>query len=199
VSPTTPVDKPTVVQEVPLSIVPQPSIVLNQIEGPMVNVERHSCFAAGTLVRTFSGPRPIEELGAGDLVLTRNTTTGVLSFQPVVVAYHNPPNATYRIDLGSESIVATGIHRFWKAGQGWMMARELKPGDRLRTVSGTLAVQSVQSDKVQNVFNLQVAGGDNFFVGAEGVLAHDNSLVNPAEKPFDHVPIIEELTRASSR
>ncbi len=198
-SPTTPADKPTVVQDVPLTIVPQPSIVLNSIEGPIVNVERHSCFAAGTLVRTFSGPRPIEELGAGDLVLTRNTTTGVLSFQPVVVAYHNPPNATYRIDLGSESIVATGIHRFWKAGQGWMMARELKPGDRLRTVSGTLAVQSVRSDKVQNVFNLQVAGGDNFFVGAEGVLAHDNSLVNPAEKPFDHVPIIEELARAPGR
>ena len=199
VSPTISADKPTVVQDVPLSIVPQPSIVLNAIEGPIVNVERHSCFAAGTLVRTFSGPRPIEELGAGDLVLTRNTTTGVLSFQPVVVAYHNPPNATYRIDLGSESIVATGIHRFWKAGQGWMMARELKPGDRLRTVGGTLAVQSVRSDKVQNVFNLQVAGGDNFFVGAEGVLAHDNSLVNPAEKPFDRVPIIEELARAPSR
>jgi hypothetical protein len=199
VSPTTPADKPTGVQDVPLAIVPQPSIVLNAIEGPIVNVERHSCFGAGTLVRTFSGPRPIEELGAGDLVLARSTTTGVLSFQPVVVAYHNPPNATYRIELGSESIVATGIHRFWKAGQGWVMARELKPGDRLRTVNGTLAVQSVRGDKVQNVFNLQVAGGDNFFVGAERVLAHDNSLVNPAEKPFDRVPIIEELARAPSR
>ena len=62
VSPTVPVDKPTLVEEAPLSTVPQPSIVLNVIEGPIVSVERHSCFAAGTLVRTFDGSHPIEEL-----------------------------------------------------------------------------------------------------------------------------------------
>ena len=195
ISPTVPVDKPTLVEEVPLTAAPQPSIVLNTIEGPLVNVPRHSCFAAGTLVRTFSGLRPIEELSAEDLALTRDTTTGVLKFLPVVVVYHNPPNATFRIDLGGESIVATGIHRFWKAGQGWVMTRDLKPGDRLRTVGGTLTVRSVQNDKVQNVFNLQLAGGDDFFVGNEGVLAHDNSLVNPAEKPFDQVPLLEEIAR----
>ena len=39
-----------------------------------------------------------------------------------------PP--TLRIAIGGESIVATGIHRFWKAGKGWTMARELKAGDR---------------------------------------------------------------------
>ena len=172
VSPTVPAEeKPTVVEEVPLATVPQPSIVLNMIEGPIANVELHSCFAAGTMVRTFDGTRPIEELSAGDLVLTRDTATGVLGFVPVLVVFHNPPNATFRIDLGGESIVATGIHRFWKAGYGWVMTRELKPGDRLRTVGGTLAVRSVQNDKVQNVFNLQIAGGDDFFVGAEGILA----------------------------
>ena len=63
VSPTVPAeDKPTVVEAVPLTMVPQPSIVLNTIEGPIANVPRHACFGAGTLVRTFNGPRPIEEL-----------------------------------------------------------------------------------------------------------------------------------------
>src|SRR3954471_5252283 len=199
-SPTTP--PPTVVEQVPVDYQPQAvplisSAVVNQ-QVSQIPIS-HSCFGAGTLVRTIAGPRPIEELQDGDLVLSQNTTTGALGYQPIVTVYHNPPNATYKINLGKDSIVATGIHRFWKAGQGWVMARELKPGDRLRTVSGTLAVQSVQSDKVQNVFNLQVAGGDNFFVGAEGVLAHDNGLVNPAEKPFDRVPIIEELAHAPSR
>jgi hypothetical protein len=45
------------------------------------------------------------------------------------------------------------------------------------------------------VYNLQVSGSDNFFVGTEGVLAHDNSLVTPAEKPFDRVPEIEGLSQ----
>jgi hypothetical protein len=92
-------------------------------------------------------------------------------------------------------MVATGIHRFWKAGQGWVMTRELRPGDRLRTVSGTLVVESVRIEKAQKVFNLQIAGGENFFVGAAGVLAHDNSLVNPAEKPFDRVPSLQDIAR----
>ena len=52
----TPAEKPTVVQDVPLSVVPQPTIALAAIEGPIVNVPRHSCFGAGTLVHTVTGP-----------------------------------------------------------------------------------------------------------------------------------------------
>lgn len=182
-----------------MSIVPQPPIVTSAIEGPIMVIERHSCFGAGTLVWTQEGRRPIAEIRYGDQLLTRNTTTGVLAFQPVVTVYHNPPNATYRIDLGGESIVATGIHRLWKAGVGWVMARELKAGDRLRTVSGITTVNSVKAEKSQPVFNLQLAGGDGFFVGHTGVLAHDNSLVNPVEKPFDLVPAMADLTSPSSR
>ena len=47
--------------------------------------------------------------------------------------HHNRPKPTLRIDLGDEAIVATPIHRFWKAGRGWAMARDLKPGDTIRT------------------------------------------------------------------
>ena len=146
----------------------------------------------GNLVRTLDGIRPIESIREGDPVLTQNTTTGALGYQPVVAVYHNPPNATFRIELGNESVVATGIHRFWKAGQGWAMARDLKPGDRLRTIGGIAQVKAVEPDKVQPVFNLQIADGDNFFVGDQGVLAHDNSIVSPTEKPFDGVPAIED-------
>ena len=73
--------------------------------------------------------------------------TGELKYQPIVTAYHNPPNATLRIELGSETIVATGIHRFWKAGQGWVMARELKAGDALRTLGGLAVVKSVEKEQ----------------------------------------------------
>ena len=199
VSPPSPVDKPTYVEEVPVSIIPQPPIVASVIEGPIVAVERHSCFGAGTLVWTEDGKRPIETIRQGDQVLTRNTATGVLGFQPVVMVYHNPPNATHRLDLDGESIVATGIHRFWKAGAGWVMARELKAGDRLRTVSGIASLTDLRTEKTQPVFNLELAGGDSFFVGTRGVLAHDNSMVSPVEKPFDRVPTFDEVTSTSGR
>jgi hypothetical protein len=147
-----------------------------------------SCFAAGTPVRTIDGDRPIETLKVGDQVLAQDVTTGALSFQPIVAVYHNKPAATLRVALGGETIVATGIHRFWKAGRGWTMARDLKPGDRVRTVGGTAEVLSVESDSVQPVFNLEVARNRSFFVGFAGALVHDNSLVEPVARPFDAAP-----------
>lgn len=103
-----------------------------------------------------------------------------------MVAYHNPPNATHRVVLDSgESIVATGIHRLWIAGKGWTMVRELKPGDVLRTLGGVARVESVAPEKTQPVYNLKVAEGESYFVGRSGVLAHDNSMINPVLEPFD--------------
>jgi hypothetical protein len=65
----------------------------------------------------------------------------------------------------------------------------------LVTIGGIAQVKTVQPDKVQPVFNLQIADGDSFFVGGQGVLAHDNSIVSPTEKPFDGVPAIEDPSK----
>lgn len=176
----------TIIEQVPLAYQPQAAPVLQEETGMVFF--HHSCFGAGTLVRTLNGLRPIESLRAGDLVLTQDTHTGTLRYEAVVVVYHNPPNSTYRIGLnGGESIVATGIHRLWKAGKGWTMVRELKPGDTLRTLGGLARVESVAADAKQRVYNLQVAEGESYFVGKSGVLAHDNSTINPVPEPFDAV------------
>jgi hypothetical protein len=151
-------------------------------------------------VRTADGPRPIESIRPGDRVLTQNTTTGSIDFSPVLTAYHNPPNQTLKIQLQDrdDSVVATGIHRFWKVGQGWVMARDLKPGDTLRAIGGIARVASVEPDQKQPVFNLRVADGQNFFVGNLGLLAHDNSLVDPAVTPFDRFDL-KELASADRK
>jgi len=54
-------------------------------------------------------------------------------------------------------------------------------------------VVAVTKDKVQPVFNLQLDGGDDFCVGELGVIAHDNSFVEPVEHPFDGVPALADL------
>jgi tetratricopeptide (TPR) repeat protein len=148
----------------------------------------HSCFGAGTLVRTVDGPRTIESIEVGDRVLSQNTTTGSLEFRPVLAVYHNKPASTLRLSSGGEPIVVTGIHRFWKAGKGWTMARELKAGDQLRMVGGVAKIQSIEPDAVQPVFNFEVAGDRDYFVGKAGMLVHDNSLVQPVLEPFDRQP-----------
>ena len=175
----------TVVEQVPISFQPQSYVPVIENGLTMTTFGHASCFAAGTPVRTLDGLRPIEKIEAGDQVLAQDTKTGALSYQAVVTAFHNPPNATLRVRLGDESIVATGIHRFWKAGSGWIMARELKPGDSLRTLGGVSTVSSVEDEPIQPVFNLEIANGQSFFVGNQGALVHDNSLVVPVSEPFD--------------
>jgi hypothetical protein len=147
-----------------------------------------ACFSAGTLVRTIGGSQAIETLQVGDRVLSQNTSTGALSFQPVVAIHHNQPSTTMRLLLGGETIIATGIHRFWKAGTGWTMARDLKPGDTLRTLGGITKVESVEPDKVQLVYNLDVAEHRDFFVGNVRCLVYDFSIVQPVLLPFDQTP-----------
>jgi hypothetical protein len=153
-----------------------------------------ACFVAGTLVLTVDGPKVIESIQVGDRVLSQNTTTGLLSFQPTIGVHRNKPTATVRLAIGDETIVATGIHRFWKAGKGWTMARDLKAGDRLRMIGGVVTVRSIASDQTQPVFNLDVAENRDFFVGNNGLLVHDFSFVQPVLEPFDREPDLATLS-----
>ncbi len=185
-------DQSTVIEQVPLDYQPQapPITIQAQLTGVSWH---HSCFGAGTPVRTLDGLRPIESLRVGDIVLSQDPKSGQLNYRAVVEVYHNPPNATYRVALDDgESIVATGIHRLWKAGKGWTMARELKAGDVLRTLGGVATIKSVDAEKTQPVYNLKVADGESYFVGSSGVLAHDNSTIKPVPGPFDAVAPLEK-------
>ena len=165
----------------PTSRRPMPVIDDQQVS---VAVIRHRCFGAGTLVRTLDGLRPIETLRVGDQVLTQDPKTGALKYQAVLEVYHNPPNATYRVELAtanrSSPPASTASGRPARAGP-WpaTSSREIV----LRTLGGLAVVKSVEAERVQPVFNLHVAEGESFFVGRTGVLAHDNSLVNPDAKP----------------
>jgi hypothetical protein len=178
---------PTITEVVTPAYQPPAPVLLG--EGPVVAVRAgHSCFAAGTPVWTLVGPKPIESIQPGDRVLAGDLETGGLDYRPVLIAYHNPPDRTLRVTLDDGgAIVATPIHRFWVAGRGWAMARDLKPGDALRTVGRVARVAAVEPQAVQPVFNLEVAGAHSFFVGDAGLLVHDNSLVEPTPAPFDAV------------
>jgi hypothetical protein len=189
---------PTVVEQVPLAYQPQPVPVqtITQPAGFQISVNQFTtatnryahvdCFGAGTPVRTLEGPRPIESLRPGDLVLSQDPRHGTLRYRAVVAIYHNPPQPTDRITTeAGDALVVTRIHWLWRAGKGWTMAQDLKPGDSLRTLGGIASVKAVETDSTQPVYNLRVAEDENYFVGRSGVLAHDNSTTSPVTEPFD--------------
>jgi Pretoxin HINT domain len=165
-----------------------PTYIDSAVKEPVPAASPRACFAAGTLVQTIEGPRPIEFIQVGDRVLSQNTTTGLLKFAPMLAIHGNHPAPTFRVKIGGETIVATGIQGFWKAGKGWTMTHDLKAGDRLRMLGGVVAIEAIETDKPQPVYNVDIAQDGDLFVGKTGLLAHDFRFVQPVLEPFDRQP-----------
>jgi hypothetical protein len=180
-------ERPTSIEQVPIAGV---SVTPAFAATPFQVTLGHSCFAAGTPVFTAHGARRIESIETGELVLVRDEATCTLAERPVTAVFHNRPGRTLRIAFDTETITATPIHRFWVAGRGWVMARELKPGDPVRTLRGVARVDAISEGEVQPVYNLTVEEGRSFLVGEAGLMVHDNSLVDPVA-PFDAVAGLE--------
>ena len=187
------VARPTLVENVPLSYTPQPIQPFTLAGGVVGQATRvyQDCFAAGTSVQTRSGARPIESLEIGDSVLAQDMATGALGYKPVLAVFKFRPAETLRITFGGETLLTTAVHRFWRVGEGWVMARDLKPGDVVRGLGGSAKVEAIAKDVVRPVFNLEVAESRDYFVGRAGVLAGDNTLQNEPVTPFDSAARID--------
>jgi HEAT repeat protein len=140
---------------------------------------RLSCFAAGTLVWTKTGERPIETLEIGDLVLAQNVDTGERAFKPIIGRTVRPPSEIFKLSVDGEELETTLGHPLWVAGVGWRMAKELADGAILHGVNGSVRIDAVAKADEAEAYNLIVADFNTYFVGKSGVLVHDNTPRKP--------------------
>jgi hypothetical protein len=140
------------------------------------------CFVAGTQVTTLRGRRAIEQIVAGDLVLSCSVETGELTWKPVVRATTRPPEKTLVVSIGDEEFRCTTGHLFWVSGRSWQKASELKVGDILHAAREPVVVTNVRESLVDPTFNLQVADFGNYFVGKNLVLTHDVTPRRPTRR-----------------
>ncbi len=90
------------------------------------------CFAAGTPVLTPDGEKPIEQLKAGDYVLSRNEHDVEGKIEPKLVEEtFQRHGELIELHVGGQVIRVTKEHPFFVKGQGWTSAVELRPGDLL--------------------------------------------------------------------
>jgi hypothetical protein len=61
------------------------------------------------------------------------------------------------------------------------MAKELGDASLLHSVNGGMPVRGTKEAKDAEAYNLIVAGFNTYFVGASGVLVHDNTLRKPTQ------------------
>lgn len=140
-----------------------------------------SCLPAGTIIRCSTGATAIESLRVGDRVLAKNINTGELAYKPVLRTTVRSAQPLVTLHTKDDSIRATRGHYFWVSGQGWRMAKEIKPGDRLHGVQGTVTVTDVGLGGLEPVYNLVVEDANSYFVGKAQILSHDVTTPVPTD------------------
>ena len=126
------------------------------------------CFAAGTPLRTPDGSCNIEDIRAGDLVLSRDEhrPDGLVVAQTVEEVFVRE-GLVWHLRVGGRVIRTTAEHPFYRAGDGWVACHDLRAGDRLLTEDGAwAAVEDVRDTGAwETVYNLRVADFHTYFVG----------------------------------
>ncbi len=139
----------------------------------------HSCFAPGTIVWTHGGPRPIEEIIAGDFVLSQNPANGEVDYRPVLKTTLGDPTKVMELAVGEDRIVATLGHRFWVGGQGWTMTKHLQPSAQLHSLTGPMMLEYLEPREEVACHNLVVEGFHTYFIGESKLLVHDIECPRP--------------------
>jgi RHS repeat-associated protein len=159
---------------------------LKAAEREVVSAEKAAaggfCFAAGTLVETADGPKPIEEVELGELVWSRDELTGETALRSVVQRFvtRDTPVLELRLqhdDGSEESLTVTPTHPIYVEGRGWVTAEELRAGDVLASATDRRSVVVGRTDLGQRrtVYNFEVAGLHTYFVGEGEVWVHNNN------------------------
>jgi serpin B len=167
------------------------------------SIEFPVCFAAGTPVMTPAGPRPIEALQVGDLVLARDENNLEAEPQPKrVEKLYRSDAAILELLVQGRLVRTTQQHPFFVKGKGWLPAGELLPRDLLSTAAGDwVEVNAVErTSATEAVYNLQVADYHTYFVGQRewgfAVWVHNSCGEEPefhADRPF-HVIIRDNIS-----
>jgi hypothetical protein len=130
-------------------------------------------------VWTLQGPKPIEHVAVGEMVLAQHPDTGELAYRPVTQTTLGPPTQTIELSLPGETIVATLGHRFWVNGRGWEMAKSLGSPMQLHAMDAAVEVGSLKKGEKLECHNLVVDEFHTFFVGESRVLVHDKTCPRP--------------------
>jgi hypothetical protein len=146
---------------------------------PWTNVTLMSCFPAGTLVHGQTGLVDIEQIQAGDRVLSQDPESGELAYKLVQQTTVRPPSELLQVTVGGTTVTTTKGHPFWVNNVGWRMAKRLNGGMQLHGIRNGLSIDGIEPAEPAKAYNWVIADFATYFVGQPGVLVHDNTYRKP--------------------
>ena len=139
--------------------------------------ETLTCFVAGTMILAASGLVAIENIKAGDKVISTDPETFETAEKTVLETYIREDSKLIHLMINGEEIITTETHPFYVKNQGFIKAGELIVGDELLDVNGNvLLVEKFNvelTDEPVTVYNFQVEGFHTYHVGCFYVLVHN--------------------------
>jgi hypothetical protein len=164
--------------------------VVEKVDGQGKKVIRiGNCFPAGHLVyKDYHETIKIEDVRKGDVVLAKNVLTGSAEKRSVTKTYQRTTDRLVNLYHAGKLIAQpTPEHPFWVEEQKqYVKAVELKKGDQLTVLDpgffaglkhfarSHLEIDSVViRDTTVAVYNFEVEGLSNYFVGNHAVLVHN--------------------------
>jgi hypothetical protein len=131
-----------------------------------------TCFTAETNVWVNGALVPISNIASGQSVCGFNSLSKIQEIQE-----HNGTFACYDILLKSGNSISVAENHYFLAESGqWISLKNLKAGMRLKTSKGSIGIISITKRPmpyVGKVYNLKIAGSDNYLVGKDAIIARD--------------------------
>ena len=156
------------------------------------NSEAGACFIEGTLVYGRENKR-IEDLRAGDYVYSYNEETKRIEEKKVLKVFKHEVSEVLEIYLekNGEVITTTKEHPFY-VGKEYVEAGELTAGMFLMSKHlGKVRITDIRvraEEETVAVYNIEVEGNHNYFVGESFILVHNKGMKIPqgfSEKEFE--------------
>ena len=114
---------------------------LRMKQGPPV------CFVAGTMVLTVSGLVAIENIKAGDTVISTNPDTMEMAVKEVLETYVRETNMLVHLTINDEQIITTMNHPFYVKEHGFIEAGGLWLGANVVNSNGLNACVTKRLEK----------------------------------------------------
>jgi RHS repeat-associated protein len=169
--------------------------------GSKAKVGRNCGKGKGSVAPKEMSVKAIEALKAGDVVLSRNASTGDVEARQVLqcVVKHTPALVTISLADAKtgrvvDAVTATREHPFYVAGVGFVAAGRLAIGNAIVTRAGpSLIVKSLtwhRRAQGYTVYNFEVEGNHSYFVGNAngGVCVHNQAGCGDLTLPFEDGP-----------
>lgn len=107
--------------------------------------ETHTGFVAGTLVHTVSGLVPIQQLKAGDVVLSKPLHGGEIEPRRIIGTHSSADKKTWLLEYFTSGtqytrhLVGTGAPSFFVDEHEWRQSSDVEPGHMVGLIDGSSA------------------------------------------------------------